>query len=140
LIPAGFAVVLKPVMDGGTADNIEQLFLEVKQNGIANYVSIVATRNVLLGFIDVKVLEAIYAVIRKQADRVGPLNVHICHMKGLVEQYAGLLPGSLFITPVRVLRLNNRIDIRSRRRISQHRNWISGGLDQVLQASVLHNK
>ena len=59
-----------PVGGGRAADEIEFVFIQIKENGIANDVPVMATGNKLLGLIDFESLEAIYRKIGEEFERV----------------------------------------------------------------------
>ncbi len=115
-------------MSGRAPDEIESILIEMEENRITNHISIMVTRNKLLGLIDFEILKAIHTKIREQFECVRALNIKICHMVGQVEKSAGLPPGTLFISPVRELGTHYRKGIWSYLRITQQLNWTPDGL------------
>src|SRR5580658_2228203 len=106
-------------MSRRTADKIEFVFVQIKKDGIPNYVSIMVTRNKLLSLIHLEILIAIYAQVRQQFERVWTLDIEIRHVVRLVEQSAALLPGALFIPPVSEFGAHHWKGIGSNLRITQ---------------------
>src|SRR5207244_2942086 len=89
-------------------DEIESVFGQIKEDGVTNHVSIMVTRNELLGLVDFEIFEGIYAEIGEQLECIRALDIKICHVVRLVEKGAGLPPGTLFISPVRELGAHHR--------------------------------
>src|SRR5262249_18811586 len=63
LIPARLCMVLHPVVNGGPADENQFVLVEIKEDGVANYIAIVTAPDELLGFVD--------GIIRKTVDARG---------------------------------------------------------------------
>jgi hypothetical protein len=103
LVPASFQIVLHPIVSGRTPDEVESIFIEVKENRVTNDVAAMVARNKLLGLIDFEVFEAIDSEIGEQFEGVRTLHVEIGHVVRLVEKRTGFLPCTLFISPVRKL-------------------------------------
>ena len=59
LISTGLSMVLNPVVHGGPADENKFVLVHMKENPVADYISIVITRNKLLGFIDREIRKTI---------------------------------------------------------------------------------
>src|SRR6476646_3922162 len=97
---AGFRVKLDPVVYRRATDDIEQLSFEVKENHIANDISVVITRNKLFRPVWFKTLEAVHAQPGKKLQCVRPLNVHVGHVVRLVVENTSLLPCNLLVSPV----------------------------------------
>src|SRR5215510_6061761 len=123
-------MVLNPVVYGGSTDEKQFILIQVKEDSVANHISVVITPHKLLRFIHRVLFKTIDAGSGEQAKRVRALNPHVCHVVRLIEKYAGLLPRALFISPVRELRRDHRIDIWSKWRISHHLHWVPGGLNR----------
>jgi hypothetical protein len=117
-------MILNPIVSGRAPDETDSIFIQEKENSVTDHISIVITGDKLLGFIDLKVLKGIYAKGREQFDDIRARDRKIRHMVGLIEKSAGLHPGTLFISPVRKLAGDLRIDIRSYLRITRELNWI----------------
>jgi hypothetical protein len=115
-------------VSGRTPHEVESIFIEIKENRIANHIAIMVTRNELLGLIDFEVFEAIDTQIREQFEGVRTLHVKIGHVVGLVEKRAGLLPRTLLISPVRKLGPDHRKGIWSYLGITQQLDWTLDGL------------
>src|SRR5258708_25652219 len=96
--------MLHPIVSRRTADEIESIFSEIKEDRVANHIALMVTGNKLLGLINFKILKAINAKIRKQFDSIRTFNIKIRHVVRLVKKSAGFLPCTLFISPVRKLR------------------------------------
>src|SRR5438874_9210785 len=92
---------LNPIVNGGPADKEQFILVEIKEDGVADDVPIVITSDKLFGFVDREIRKAVDAGSGQQFERVGALNPHVGHVVRLVEKNAGLLPGALFIPPVR---------------------------------------
>src|SRR5437016_1857205 len=116
VVPAGFGVILNPVVNGWTADKIESVLLQANQNYIADQVSVVVAHNELLALIDVESFEAVDPEVGKQLERTGSFNIHVGHVITLVVKNAGALPGLLLVPPVRVLGGYDRVNVWSRLR------------------------
>ena len=71
---------------GRTADQIEFVLVEIKENRVADHVAVVVARDELLRLIDLEILEAVDAEIGEHLERVGALDVEIRHVVRLVEQ------------------------------------------------------
>jgi hypothetical protein len=82
------------------SDKIEFIFIQIKENGIANHIAIMAAGNKLLGLVDFEIFKAIDAKIGEQLESVGALHVEVRHVVRLVEESTGFLPGPLFISPI----------------------------------------
>ena len=128
LVAASLQVVLHPVVSGRTPDEIEFILVQIKENRIANHVSIMIAGDKLLGLIDLEILEAIDTQIGEQFERIGTLDIEIGHVVGLVEKSAGFPPGTLFVSPVGELGTHHRKGIWSYLRIAQQFNWTPDGL------------
>ena len=50
-------------MSGGPPDEIEPILVQIEENRITDYVSIMIACDKLLGFVDLEVLEVVYAEI-----------------------------------------------------------------------------
>src|SRR5688572_3681778 len=124
---AGLAVVLNPVVNRRPPDQIEGVLIEIEEDDVTNDIAVIVAHDVLLGFADFKILEAVDTKRREQLEGIGPLHIHVCHVVRLVEEHAALLPGSLLIPPVRKLGRHNRINIRSDLGVSQEIHRIPGG-------------
>ena len=128
LVPASLQIILHPIVSGWTPDKIESIFIEIKEDRIANHIAIMVARNKLLGLIDFEVLKAIDAEIGEQFEGVRTVHIKIGHVVRLVEKSAGFLPCTLFISPVRKLGTHHRKGIRSYLRITQQFDWIPDSL------------
>ena len=135
---AGFGVILNPVVNRGPADEQQLIFAKVKEDGVANHMSVVAASDELLRLVDRIILEAVDAGRRHQLDRVRAFDPHVGHVVRLIEQHARLLPRALLIPPIGKLGRNHRIHVRTQLRISQHLHRIAGGVDRVLQIFGAH--
>jgi hypothetical protein len=110
-------------VSGRTPDEVEFIFVEIKEDRVTNHIAIMVTRNELLGLIDFEVFKAIDSEIGEQFEGVRTLYIQIGHMVGLVEKSAGFLPCTLFISPIRKFRTHHRKGIWSYLRISQQLGW-----------------
>ena len=119
-------------MNGGPADEKQLILVQIKEDGVADHVSVVIAPDKLLGLVDTVVLKTIDPRIGEQLDRVRSLNPHVRHVVGLVEKDAGLFPSALFLSPVRKLGRHHRIDIRAELRITHHLHRIAGALDRFI--------
>jgi hypothetical protein len=118
---------LHPIRCRRATDEIEFIFVKMKEYGIANYISIAVAGNKLLGLIDFEILKAIDAKIGKYFQCVRALDIKIGHMVRLIEKSAGLPPGALLISPVREFGAHHRKGIRSYLRLTQQFNRTTNG-------------
>jgi hypothetical protein len=123
---------LNPIVNGGPAHEEQFILVQIKEDRVTDDISIVITSDELLGFVDSEILETINAGGRDQFERLRALDPHVCHMVGLVEKNAGLLPGTLFISPIRELGRNHGIDIRTQLGTTQHLYGIPDALYQFV--------
>ena len=65
---------------------------------------------------------------------IGPLDVQIGHVVRLIEERAGLAPGTLLVAPVRELAGHLRIDVRPYLRVAHQLDWTA---DRSQQSSRL---
>ena len=121
-------MILHPIRGGRTADQIELVLVQIKEDGVADDVAIVIAGDKLLGLIDFEILEGIYAEIGEHLERIGTLHIQIRHVVGLVEQRAGFAPGTLFVSPVGELVAHHGKGVRPDLRIAQQLNGTLGGL------------
>src|SRR2546422_11450101 len=70
-----------PIAGGRPADEIEFVLGQVKKDGITDHISSVIAGDELFRLIDFEILEAIDAKIRKDLDRIRPLDINVRHMK-----------------------------------------------------------
>src|SRR5271165_569250 len=61
IVASGFAVVLNPIVNRGTPNEIEQILVEIKENYIANHVAIVVACDELFCLVGFEFIEAVYA-------------------------------------------------------------------------------
>jgi hypothetical protein len=115
-------------VSGRAPDKIEFIFIQIKENRIANHVAIMVTRNKLLGLIDFEIFKAIDAKIGEQFESLRALHVKVGHVVRLVEESAGFLPCPLFISPIRKLGPHDWKGIWSCLRITQQFDWAPDGL------------
>src|SRR5829696_4344011 len=109
-------------MSGGPPDVIESIVVQIEENHITDHVSVMIACDKLLGLVDFEGLEVVYAEIGEQLECVRTFNIEIRHMKRLFEENAGLPPGTLLISPVRVLG-GSRKGIGTYLRVTQHFDW-----------------
>src|SRR5215470_6139315 len=95
-------------MSRRTSHQTQQVFVEIKQNGITNDITTWVAGHKLLCLIDSEIFETIYSTVGKQLECIGAFHVEVRHVVRLVEKSASFAPGSLFISPVRELRTDNR--------------------------------
>ena len=119
VVAADLAVVLHPVVHRRSTHNIERVVIQVKQDDIADHVTVVVTHHELLGLIAREVAESVDAETAQQLEGVRAFNVHVGHVVGLIEQHTGLLPGNLLIAPIGVFARYHRVDIRAGARAAQ---------------------
>ena len=112
VITASLYVVLHPIAGGRPADEIEFVLGEVKKDGITDHISSVIAGDELFRLIDFEILEAIDAKIRKDLDRIRPLDINVRHMMGLIEECTGLAPGTLLIASDGAVRFEKYWDMR----------------------------
>src|SRR5206468_12984781 len=74
VIRASPSVVLHPIAGGRPADEIEFVLGQVKKDGITDHISSVIAGDELFRLIDFEILEAIDAKIRKDLERIRPLD------------------------------------------------------------------
>src|SRR5687767_10905327 len=91
-ITARFEVVLNPVRSRRTSHEIEPVFVQVKQNRVANHISAVITGNELLGLIYFETVEAIDAKVGQQFEGIRTFNIEVRHMVRLIKESARLSP------------------------------------------------
>jgi hypothetical protein len=115
-------------VSGRTPDEVESIFIEIKEDRITDHITIMVTRNKLLGLIDLEALKAIDPEIGEQLEGVRTLHIKIGHVVRLIEKSAALLPCTLFISPVRKLWPHHRKGIRSYLGITQQLDWTPDGL------------
>src|SRR5215203_4275651 len=125
-------------MSGGPPDEIEPILVQIEENRITEHVSIMIACDKLLGFVNFKSLEVVYAEIGEQPECIRTFDIEIRHMKRLLEENAGLPPGTLFIPPVRVLG-GSRKGVGTYLRVTQHFDRAFGSLQRVFQALVTHS-
>src|SRR5262245_59659342 len=77
VIFAGFGEALNPIVDGESTDKKQFILIQVKQNGVADNVSVIVASNKLLCFINGSVCKGVDAGSGEQFDRVGPFNPHV---------------------------------------------------------------
>ena len=63
VITAGLQVVVNPIGGGRAADEIEAVFVEIEENGVADHVAVMAAGDELLGLIHLEILESVYAEV-----------------------------------------------------------------------------
>ena len=139
VVLAGLAVVLDPVVHRRASDQIESVLFEVKEDDVADHVAVVIAGDELLGLARSEILEAVHAEHGEHLERVRSLHVHVGHVVRLVEQDARVPPGALFVSPVRELAGDDRVDVRSGLRIAQQFDRTAGGVQHVLEALVTHS-
>ncbi len=88
---------LNPVCRRCAADEYEFVLFQVKQNPVSNDKSIVAAGNKLLGLVDAEIRKGIDRKIRDHLESIRAFNVDVDHVVRLIEKYAGLTPGFLFV-------------------------------------------
>src|SRR2546422_5620779 len=128
-----------PIAGGRPADEIEFVLGQVKKDGITDHISSVIAGDELFRLIDFEILEAIDAKIRKDLERIRPLDINVRHMMGLIEECTGLAPGTLLIPPVRELVPHDGKRVWTDLRIPQQFNRISHRLQDFLQAFGLRD-
>jgi hypothetical protein len=111
----------------------------MKEDRIANHVSIRIACHKLLGLIDFEIPKGIHAEIGKHLEGVGALHVQVSHMVRLIEKRAGFPPGTLLISPVGELRLHHGKRVRPDLRIAQQLDGTPRGLYRVFQVSITHS-
>ena len=80
VVPAFFDVELHPVVGRRSADDVDFVFFEEKQNRIANDVAVVIAGNKLLALVGLEILNRVDTQIRQQFDDIRALNIEVCHM------------------------------------------------------------
>src|SRR5678815_3918610 len=85
VIPSGFGVVLHPVVNRGPADEQQTILREMKEDGVADDVSVVVASNELLGLVDGEIRKRVDTSRRQQLEGVGAINKHVGHVVGLVK-------------------------------------------------------
>src|SRR5215207_1333285 len=129
---------MHPVMSGRSSNKIDLILVQIEENRITDHVSIMIACDKLLGFVDFKVLEVVYAEIGEQLECVRTFDIEIRHMKRLFEENAGLPPGTLLISPVCKLG-GSRKGIGTYLRVTQHFDWAFGSLQSFFQALIPHS-
>ena len=119
VIAAGLHVILHPVRGGRTSDQVEFVLVQIKQDGVADHVTVGIAGDELLGLVDLEILEAVDAEIGEHLERVGTFDIQIRHVVRLIEKRAGLAPGTLLISPVGELVLHHGKRIGPDLRIAQ---------------------
>jgi hypothetical protein len=125
-------------VNGRAADEQQLIFVQVKEDRVANHVAVVIAADELLRLVHRIILETVDACRRHQLDRVRAFDPHVGHVVRLIEQHARLLPRALFIPPIRKLGRHHGIDVRTELRITQHLHGIPHGIDRVLQVFGAH--
>ena len=87
-------------------DQVEQLLLEVEEDGVPDQVAVGVHGDELLGLAHGEVGEGVDAGVAEQPQRVRALDEEVGHVVRLVEQGAGLQPRPLLGAPVGELRLH----------------------------------
>ncbi len=121
IVAAGLGVEFDPVRRRIAADIDHAVFGEIEQDAVADDMAIGRDRRELLGLVDGEILERVGRQVRQQLDGVRSLDEQVDHVVRLVEQDAGIPPGSLFVAPIGEFRRDNRIDIGADLRVAQHR-------------------
>src|SRR5262245_20483428 len=75
VVLASLEVVLHPVRSRRTADKIESVVIEVKENSVADNVSVAIACYELLCLIDLEILEGVHTQVGKQPERIGTLYI-----------------------------------------------------------------
>ena len=130
---AGLRLKFNPTGCGRAPHKHQLVGLQVKQNPVADYMTVVAAGSQLFRSVYGEFGETIEAEIRSQLHRIRPFDVKVGHMVGLVEQNAAVAPRALFIPPVAVLGGNHRIDISAYLRVTQEVNRVLR-LEEIFQA------
>ena len=132
LVASSLYVILHPIQSRRASHQVEFVFVQIKEDRVANDITIVVTGDKLLRLIDLEILEAIYAKIREHLQRIRAIQIQIGHMVRLVEKRAGLLPRTLLISPVRELGTHHRKGVGSDLRIAQALHRTRDALQRVL--------
>jgi hypothetical protein len=111
----------------------------MKQDHVADDVTVVIAGDELLSLARTEVVEAVHAEHREHLERVGALHVHVGHVVRLIEEDAGVPPGALLVSPVRELGGDDRVDVRPGLRIAQQLNRIAGSVDHILETLLTHS-
>jgi hypothetical protein len=106
VVVAALEVEGDPVDDHRVPDEIEQLLLEVEEDGVADQVAVGVHRDELLRLADAEVRERVHGQVAEQPECVGPREEEVGHVVRLVEQRTGLHPRPLLGAPVGELRLD----------------------------------
>ena len=80
IVAARLQVILHPTLSGRAPDEIESIWIQIKQNRVANHVSVMVTRDELFGLIDFEIFKAIDAKVREQFERVRPFDIEVGHV------------------------------------------------------------
>ena len=133
VVGAGLGLELHPVEHRRGADEVEQPFPEVKEDGIADKEPIPVHGDVLLHHPGHKALERVDAEVGKESQRIRSLDEYVGHVMRLVEQRTGLAPGSLLRAPVRELGRNRELE-RREGRVPHQLDGAPGTRDRGLEA------
>src|SRR5215218_833789 len=125
-------------MSGGPPHESEPILVQIEENRITDHVSMMIACDKLLGIVSFEVLEIVYAEIGEQPECVRTFDIEIRHMKRLIEENAGLPPGTLLIPPVRELG-GSRKGIGTYLRVTQHFDWAFSSLQSFFQALMSHS-
>jgi hypothetical protein len=115
VVAAGLAIVLNPIVNRRTANQVENIRFQAEQNDIPDDVPLVIAGDELLGLVRAEVLKRVDSEVGQQFQRIRTLHVHVGHVIRLVKQNAGLLPCALLIPPIGVLARHYRIHVGSDR-------------------------
>ena len=95
VVGAGLGLELHPVLNRRGADEVEEPFPEVKEDGVADEEPLPVHGDVLLHHPGHKARERVHPEVGEEACRIRTLDEHVGHVMRLVEQRTGLAPGSL---------------------------------------------
>ena len=119
VVAARLRVVLEPVDARRDADRLELVLLVPEEDVVPDQLAIRVDRDVLLGRVHRKVLDAVYGRVADELERIGTLDVEVSHVVGLIEKDRTATPRQLLVSPVGELRRDGRTHDRGTLRLPE---------------------
>ncbi len=85
VVLAGLDVELNPIRGGRASHQVELIFAEVEQDGVADDVAVGGAAHELLGLIDFESFKAVDAEVGENFQGVGSFHIEIGHVMRLIE-------------------------------------------------------
>jgi hypothetical protein len=118
-----------PIGRRGAADEHELIRALAKHDHVADHMPGGRDRDEVLGTVQVEVRKAVDADVLEERGCVGAFDDQLVHVMSLVEQHGRFAPRDLFVSPVRELRRDDRVDVHPDLRVAQQFDGIAMRLD-----------